>query len=132
MFYECRIRPPILFYPFNVEKKFSGIVYLCPMRKMVYKFLDDYLGDEVTCIKTGSTNRYNSYDIFSKKNKSLILFFRVHHKEGDIVIFRGGKLTNTVSSYFDLEPKSGMSIIRDWFGDKHDINKVKDLMKFVK
>jgi hypothetical protein len=102
------------------------------MRKMVYKFLDDYLGDEVTCIKTGSNNRCNSYDIFSKKNKSLILFFKVYHKEGDIVIFRGGKLTNTVSSYFDLEPKSGMSIIRDWFGDKHDINKVKDLMKFVK
>jgi hypothetical protein len=102
------------------------------MRKMVYKFLDEYLGDEVTCIKTGSTNRCNSYDIFSKKNKSLILFFKVYHKEGDIVIFRGGKLTNTVSSYFDLEPKSGMSLIRDWFGDKHDINKVKDLMKFVK
>jgi hypothetical protein len=102
------------------------------MRKMVYKFLDDYLGDEVTCIKTGSTNRCNSYDIFSKKNKSLILFFKVYHKEGDIAIFRGGKLTNTVSSYFDLEPKSGMSLIRDWFGDKHDINKVKDLMKFVK
>ena len=103
------------------------------MRKMVYKFLDEYLGDEVTCIKTGSTNRCDSYDIFSKKNKSLILFFKVYHKEeGDIVIFRGGKLTNTVSSYFDLEPKSGMSLIRDWFGDKHDINKVKDLMKFVK
>lgn len=98
---------------------------------MVYNFLDEYLGDEVTCIKTGSTNRYNSYDIFSKKNKSLILFFRVYHKEGDIVIFRGGKLTNTVSSYFNLEPKEVMPIIRNWFGDKHDINKVKDLMKFI-
>jgi hypothetical protein len=102
------------------------------MRKMVYKFLDEYLGDEVTCIKTGSTNRYNSYDIFSKKNKSLILYFNVHHKEGDIVIFRGGKLSNTVSSYFNVEPKDVMPIIRDWFGDKHDINKVKDLLKFVK
>ena len=99
---------------------------------MVYNFLDEYLGDEVTCIKTGSTNRYNTYDIFSKKNKSLILFFRVHHKEGDIVIFRGDKLNDTVSSYFNGEPKEVMSIIRDWFGDKHEINKVKDLMKFVR
>jgi hypothetical protein len=47
------------------------------MRKMVYKFLDEYLGDEVTCIKTGSTNRCYSYDIFSKKNKSIILSFKV-------------------------------------------------------
>jgi hypothetical protein len=112
--------------------KFSGIVYLCPMKKMVYKFLDEYLGDEVICIKIGSTNRYNSYEIFSKKNKSVILIFKVHHKEGDIVIFRNEKLTNTISSFFNLDPKSGMSLIRDWFADKHDINKVKDLMKFVK
>lgn len=101
------------------------------MKKMVYNFLDEYLGDEVTCKKSGSTDRYNTYYIFSKKNKSLILFFRVHHKEGDIVIFRGDKLNDTVSSYFNGEPKEVMSIIRDWFGDKHDINKVKDLMKFV-
>jgi hypothetical protein len=117
--------------------KFSGIVYLCPMRKMVYKFLDEYLGDEVTCIKRTSTSRYNYYNIFSKKNKSLILFFfAVRHKDGAIIIFRGDELNNTVnntvSSFFDLDPKSGMSIIRDWFADKHDINKVKDLMKFVK
>jgi hypothetical protein len=98
------------------------------MEKMIYKFLDD----EVTCIKTGSTNRYNSYDIFSKKNKSLILYFNVYHKEGDIIIFRGGKLTNTVSSFFNVEPKEVMPIIRNWFGDKHNIKKMGDLMKFVK
>jgi hypothetical protein len=86
----------------------------------------------VICKKSGSTDRYNTYDIFSKKNKSLILFFRVYHKEGDIAIFRGGKLTNTVSSYFNVEPKEVMPIIRNWFADKHNLNKVKDLMKFVK
>jgi hypothetical protein len=103
------------------------------MRKMVYKFLDEYLGDEVTCIKRSSTSRYNYYNIFSKKNKSLILFFfAVRHKDGDIVIFRSDELNDTVSSFFDLDPESIMSIIRDWFGDKHDINKVNDLMKFVK
>jgi hypothetical protein len=103
------------------------------MRKMVYKFLDDYLGDEVTCIKTGSTNRCNSYDIFSKKNKSsLILFFKVYHKEGDIVIFRGGKLNDIVSNLFSMGKEESTSIIRDWFADKHDIVKVKDLMKFVR
>ena len=102
------------------------------MKKMVYKFLDEYLGDKVTCIKRSSTSRYNSYNIFSKKNKSLILIFRVHYKEGDIVIFRNEKLNDTVSSFFNLDPNSGMSLIRDWFADKHDINKVNDLMKFVK
>lgn len=98
---------------------------------MVYKFLDEYLGDEVICKKIGSTIRYNIYDILSKKNKSVILFFKVYHKEGDIAIFRGNRLNGTISSFFDLNPKDAMSLIRDWFGDKHDINKVKDLMKFV-
>ena len=101
------------------------------MEKMVYKFLDEYLGDEVSCKKTRVTDRYDTYNILSKKNKSIIMIFRVHRKEGDIVIFRSDRLNYTVSSFFDLEPKIGMSIIRDWFGNKHDINKVKDLIKFI-
>ena len=109
-----------------------GICYIfVPMEKMIYKFLDKYLGDEVTCIKTRTTDVCDTYDIFSKKNKTLILFFRVYHKKEGIFIFRGGKLTNTVSSYFNSEPKEVMPIIRDWFGDKHNIKKVGDLMKFV-
>ena len=102
-----------------------------PMKKMIYKFLDEYLGDEVKGIKTTSTDTCDTYDIFSKKNKTLILFFRVYHKDGGIFIFRGGKLTNTVSSYFNLEPKEVMPIIRDWFGDKHNIKKMGDLMRLV-
>lgn len=102
------------------------------MRKMVYKFLDEYLGDEVICKKISSTIRYDVYDIISKKNKSVILFFKVYHKEGDIAIFRGTRLNSTISSFFNLYSKDAMSLIRDWFEDKHDIEKVKDLMKFVK
>jgi hypothetical protein len=109
-----------------------GICYtFVPMEKMIYRFLDEYLGDEVTCIKTGTTDMCDTYDIFSKKNKSLILFFKVHRKDGGITIFRGGKLTNTVYSYFNVEPKEVMPIIRNWFADKHNIKKVGDLMKFV-
>jgi hypothetical protein len=109
-----------------------GICYIfVPMEKMIYKFLDEYLGDEVTCIKTGTTDMYDTYDIFSKKNKSLILFFKVYRKDGGISIFRGGKLTNTVYSFFNVEPKEVMSIIRSWFADKHNIKKVGDLMRFV-
>jgi hypothetical protein len=103
------------------------------MRKMVYKFLDEYLGDEVTCIKTGSTNRCYSYDIFSKKNKSIILSFKVYyHNERGIAIFRGDKLNDIVSNLFSMGNEESTSIIRDWFADKHDIVKVKDLMKFVR
>ena len=69
------------------------------MEKMVYKFLDEYLGDEVSCKKTRVTDRYDTYNILSKKNKSIIMIFRVHRKEGDIVIFRSDRLNNTVSSF---------------------------------
>jgi hypothetical protein len=101
------------------------------MKKMVYKFLDEYLGDEVTCKKSGSTNRHNTYGIFSTKNKSLILFLRVYHKEGDIAMFRGAILTRTVSDFFSIEENYSTKIIKDWFGEKHNIKKVKDIMKFV-
>jgi hypothetical protein len=102
-----------------------------PMEKMIYKFLDEYLGDEVTCIKTGIADVCDTYDIFSKKNKSLILFFKVYHYDEDISIYSSGNLTNTVSSFFDVEPKEVMPIIRSWFADKHNIKKVGDLIKFV-
>ena len=38
------------------------------MKEMINKFLDEYLGDEVVCIKGRSTKKYNHYSIYSKKN----------------------------------------------------------------
>ena len=101
------------------------------MREMIYKFLDNYLGDEVFCVKGKPSEKYDTYGIISKKDKSVILSFNIIKSSGGIVIFRGGKLTNTVSSFFSMNPDDVSRIIRDWFGDKHNIKKMGDLMKFV-
>jgi hypothetical protein len=105
--------------------------YLCFMKEMINKFLDEYLGDEVVCIKGRSTKKYNHYSLYSKKNKTLILFFSHNSNEGNIAMFRGDRLTNTVSNFFSMNDDDVSPIIRDWFGDKHNLNKVGDLIKFV-
>lgn len=102
------------------------------MEKTIYKFLDEYLGDEVVCIKDGPTRHYNYYGIFSKNNKTLILIFQVRRNDSSIVMFRSSFLTELVSSFFSIEENDSTTIIEGWFGKKHDIKKVGDLMKFVK
>lgn len=101
------------------------------MVKLIYRFLDDYLGDEIVCVKTQSSIRYDTYDIFSRKNNFFILTFRVHTMMGDVVIFRNTKLTDMVSSLFNLDWDDSASIIRDWFAEKHNLSRGNDLKKFI-
>ena len=107
-------------------------IIFVPMEKTIYKFLDEYLGDEVNCVnKSSMTGMYYDYGLYSKKGKSLIMSFRVCNREGHITMFRGRRLTEMVSDFFSMDPNKTSSIIRDWFGDKHNLKKVGDLMKFV-
>ena len=100
------------------------------MEKMVYKFLDEYLGDEVVCKKRQNGSR-NMYHLCSKKNKTLIIFFSVRSDDGEMVIFRSTELTNMIIDLFSIDKHDSMRIVRNWFGVKHNLRKVKDLMKFV-
>jgi hypothetical protein len=114
---------------------FGGLIkssIFVPMEKSIYKFLDNYLGNEVICVRQRPTRGYNYYHLYSKNNKTLILHFQVSRKDGNIVLFRSSYLTELVCDFFSMAPNDASGIIRDWFGDKHDINKVKDLIKFVK
>ena len=101
------------------------------MEKSICKFLDNYLGDEVVCIKDQPTRNYHYYKLYSKNNKTLILLFQVRRNDGAIVIFRSSYLVEIVSDFFSMDPNETSSIIRNWFGGKHNIKKVGDLMKFV-
>jgi hypothetical protein len=100
------------------------------MEKMINKFLDEYLGDEVVCIKTSNKKNY-TYDLCSKKNKTIIISFTVSHLDGGIIIFRSTELTNMIIDLFSIDKHDSMCIVRNWFGVKHNLRKVKDLMKFV-
>jgi len=46
-------------------------------------------------------------------------------------MFRDVKLCKTISTWFGLSDDDAMRKIRDWFADKHNINKFSDLNKFV-
>jgi hypothetical protein len=101
------------------------------MEEIVYKFLDDYLGDEVFYEKELLRNEKERYYIYSKKNQALIIFFDCSNGGECIRIFRGNVLTNTISRFFDMCPYKVTEVIKNWFGDKHNLNKVSDLLSFI-
>jgi len=101
------------------------------MEKMINKFLDEYLGNEVVCIKKRPSGSCNMYHLCSKKNKTLIILFSVRSDDGEMVIFRSTELTNMIIDLFSIDKHDSMRIVSNWFGGKHSINKVKDLMKFI-
>jgi len=107
--------------------------------KVIFKFLDSYVGDGVICEKSKQLRfnplNFNSevatlYYIYSN-NRTLILSFNVWNDGECIKIYRGNELCNMVSSFFSMDGNESMSYIREWFGDKHDMKKVRDLMKFI-
>ena len=101
------------------------------MENVIRKFLDDYLGDEVFYEKELLKNEKERYYIYSKKNQALIIFFDCSNGGECIRVFRGNVLTITVSRFFDMDPYDVTKVIRDWFGDKHNLKMVSDLMKIV-
>ena len=100
------------------------------MTKIINEFLDEYLGDEVNVIYRRSKNDTDDYFLLSK-NKTLILSFRIL-KNGEYIIFRGEKSCELISRWFGITEDEAMRCIRDWFANKHNINKISDLNKFIK
>ena len=100
------------------------------MKDLVYKFLDDYLGDEVVCKPNGMKEWYV---ICSKKNGQRILKLFVFDKRGiqQIRLFRDVSLCYKIQGYCGIDDVEDCTkYIRDWFGDKHGLNKVSDVLKF--
>lgn len=107
------------------------------MKKLVYKFLDNYLGNEVKVeqlnvplykVKTNKWGIRETFYIWSGTNE-LILSFCVLNDS--ISIWRGEHLCNKVSQFFSIDSEVAMRYVRDWFADKHNLNKINDLLKFI-
>ena len=101
------------------------------MKDLVYKFLDEYLGDEVVCEPNGMKEWYI---ICSKKNNQRILKFFVRDKRGvqEIRLFRDFSLCSKVQGYCGIDKVDDCAnYIKDWFGDKHGLNEVSDVLKFL-
>ena len=108
------------------------------MKKIIYKFLDYYLGNKVKVeqlnvplykVKTNKWSIRETYYIWSGTNE-LILSFCVF-KDDSIKIWSGDNLCQTVVRIFSIDSVVAMRYIRDWFADKHNLNKVNDLLKFI-
>ena len=105
------------------------------MEKIVYKFLDDYLGDEVFYEKGPLYNPHtfemcNGYHIYSKKNNTLILLLFTKYSEHADINY-GNYLTGTVSRFFDIYANNATDIIKNWFIDKHNLEKVPDILSSI-
>ena len=108
------------------------------MKKLVYKFLDNYLGNEVKVeqlnvplykVKTKKWSIRETYYIWSGTN-NLIFSFSIH-KNDSFNIWRSNDLCSTVGNFFGIDSDESMRYVREWFGVKHNMNKVSDLMKFI-
>ena len=100
------------------------------MKETIYKFLDEYVGEGANC--SPFTNEFRTwsekYNVTSDKG-TLILWFIVRADE--VKVYRSESLCRKIEGYFGIDPNESWKYIRDWFGNKHDINKVKDLIKFI-
>jgi hypothetical protein len=99
------------------------------MEKTINKFLDEYLGDEVV-VRKRTTGKYPEYFIVSKKSKETIIWFIYNTKSDNYTLFRGGNLVNWVSGIFSITDHESSTLIKHWFGNKHNLSKVGDLKKF--
>jgi len=109
------------------------------MKKLLYKFLDEYVGNGVRAVKEPillnpntfmPDERVKRYNLISDRN-ILILFFQVWDDGDKIKIYRGSKLCDTLSGYFGISSDDSMKYVREWFADKHDMKKLSDLFKFI-
>jgi len=97
------------------------------LKKVIYKFLDGYVGDG---IKIKYNPLHKVYSVYSDKGV-LILLFKFNSYKDSITIFRGLELCNMVCRFFSVGDDEAMRYVRNWFGDKHNLNKVSDLTKFI-
>jgi len=97
------------------------------LKKVIYKFLDGYVGDG---IKIKYNPLHKVYSVYSDKGV-LILLFKFNSYKDSITIFRGLELCNMVCRFFSVGDDEAMRYVRNWFADKHNINKISDLTKFI-
>ena len=101
------------------------------MDKRIYNFLDRIVGHNVKYVLVGEGPNWKQYSINSDK-KIRILEFRVFDGNEKVAIFRDSKrLCDMVSGFFGINEQESAKYIKYWFGDTHNLNKVKDILKFT-
>jgi hypothetical protein len=100
------------------------------MREIIYKFLDESVGKGANCSPFTSALRTWSekYNVTSD-NGTLILWFIV--RTDQVKVYRSESLCRKIEGYFGIDPDESWKYIRDWFGDRHNIKVLSDLLKLI-
>ena len=100
------------------------------MKQLIYKFLDDYFGSKATCEFMNSPLRMwtDTYEVVSDSGV-LILWFRV--KNDKVIIYRSDSLCKKIEGYYGIDKEESWKYVRDWFGQKHNIKFLSDLLKMI-
>ena len=100
--------------------------------RVIDKFLDEYVGDTFN-VKEVKHGVHHHYHIISDSG-IVIISFMVRALWADnphVTLFRGEELCSTVGRFFDLDKEESMQTVRDWFGQKHGLQKLRDILKFI-
>ena len=100
------------------------------MKERIYKFLDFYVGKGARVSPMYSEFRTfaDRYEVTSD-NGTLILWFIVRNEQ--VKIFKSEPLCTKIEGYFNAPKDDSWKYIRDWFGDRHNIQRISDLLKLI-
>lgn len=101
------------------------------MKKVIYKFLDEYVGEGVNCklaIPAFGRTSWDNWEVLSN-NGTMILWFMV--KNDMFKLFRSESLCKKIEGYFGIESSESWKYIRDWFGERNEIKQIGDLLNYV-
>mgnify|MGYP003338615735 CR=1 FL=1 len=97
------------------------------MKDTIYNFLDNQVGKGLRCVtKYGDRYFFKSFDC-----KHTIFSAIVKHDRTTIMLFKGEKLCQIVEGFFPVSENDSWKYIRDWVADRHNINKVGDILKYI-
>ena len=101
------------------------------IKRIVERFLDHHVGDGViaTRYKVSENEKTKKYLFKSYKGTKI---FRVWvHSDDRMNLWRDEELCEMISNYFSLSSDEAASYVRNWFGDKYNLNKIGDLCQFI-
>lgn len=104
------------------------------MEKMVYEFLDKYIGEGVN-ISDGARmydpNDFMPVNIYFVSSDNNTRIIQIRYKEDNPSIVFEQKLGNVVSSFFSISIVSSHGYISSWFKERNGIKSLWDLRKLI-
>ena len=108
------------------------------MTELIYKFLDNYVGDGMNITKrvgdtinriTFTDSGYEAYNVESD-NGTTILYF-ILNSIGDVNIYPAYSVYMTIGNMFSIEPAESKQYLREWFGEKYNIIHFRELLNHI-